>query len=198
MTTVTAIDPRNTALLVMDYQAGVINALHGGNDVDALLRRVAAAISTARNAGAKIVYVRAAFTDDDLDAVPETNKVFAPGAAARANHHEHPESAVHELLAPEPGDLVIRKTRLGAFSTSDLDDKLREAGITNLILAGVFSRGVLLATAVEGVDRDFGLYVLADASADPDPAVHEMLVGHVFSSQAHVIQVEDLSALLGQ
>jgi nicotinamidase-related amidase len=39
---------------------------------------------------------------------------------------EAPEATIHEAVSPEPGDLIVRKTRVGAFSTTDLDRQLRD------------------------------------------------------------------------
>jgi len=41
------------------------------------------------------------------------------------------------------------------------------------------------------------LFVLADASADPDPENHELLTRKIFPRQAEVIEVADLETLLG-
>ncbi|HEY1702483.1 MAG TPA: cysteine hydrolase [Trebonia sp.] len=182
-----AVDAARTALLVMDYQPAIITSLGDQVDVEALLGRVEFSIETARKAGVHIGYVRSAFTDDDFAAIPETNKVFAPHVPTRWLHHEDSGASVHARLAPQPVDLDIRKTRLGAFSTSSLDTRLRERNIKNLILCGIHTKGVLLATVVEAVDADYRVYVLADASADPDPELHATLVERVFSFQAHVL-----------
>jgi nicotinamidase-related amidase len=67
---------------------------------------------------------------------------------------------------------VVRKTRVGAFSTTDLEQQLNDRGINTLILAGVSTSGVVLSTVREAADRDYHIYVLADASADRDAHVH--------------------------
>jgi nicotinamidase-related amidase len=103
---------------------------------------------------------------------------------------------VHEAVAPEPGDIVVRKTRVGAFSTTDLDHQLRSRGIDTLILAGISTSGVVLSTVRDGADRDYRMYVLEDATADFDAEVHELLVRKVFPRQADVISIADLSNLL--
>jgi nicotinamidase-related amidase len=103
---------------------------------------------------------------------------------------------VHGDIAPHPGDIVVRKTRVGAFSTTDLDRQLKERGIVTLLLAGITTSGVVLSTVRDAADRDYQLFVVADASADRDPDVHEFLVEKVFPMQAHVVRVADLDRLL--
>jgi nicotinamidase-related amidase len=188
------IDPDRTALLVMDYQPAVLNSL---GDADALLARVADAIAIVRRHGAHVAYVRVAFRDDDYDAVPAHSALAPALAAAREVFHEQsPTTAIHERLAPAPGDMVVRKTRFGAFSTTDLVEQLRERRIHTLLLAGISTSGVVLSTVRDAADRDFQVFVLADASADPEPLVHDFLVERIFPGQAHVIRVEQLEELL--
>ena len=192
--TLPAIDPRRTALLVMDYQAGILGRL---GEAEPLLACAADAIAVVRGHGGQIGYVRVAFDDADYDAVPAHSR-FAPvlAAAGPAMHRDSPATAVHDTVAPEPGDIVVRKTRVGAFSTTDLDQQLRDRGIINLILAGISTSGVVLSTVRDAADRDYRVFVLADACADPVPGVHEFLTEKIFPRQAHVITSAELKDLL--
>ena len=192
--TLPTVDPRRTALLVMDYQAGIIGRL---GDAEPLLSCAADAIALVRDRGGQIGYVRVAFDDADYEAVPPHSR-FAPllAAAGPAMHSDSPATAVHDTVAPEPGDIAVRKTRVGAFSTTDLDQQLRDRGIINLILAGLSTSGVVLSTVRDAADRDYQVFVLADACADPVPGLHEFLTGKIFPRQAHVITSAELKDLL--
>jgi hypothetical protein len=77
---------------------------------------------------------------------------------SRALHHEAPEAKIRGRLEPQPGDIVVRKTCVGAFSTTDLDQQLEDRVITTLILGGVTSSGVLLSIVREAADRDYHIY----------------------------------------
>ncbi|HEY1176332.1 MAG TPA: cysteine hydrolase [Phytomonospora sp.] len=184
-------DPRTTALLVMDFQPAILAALP---DTDGLIARVASAVEGTRAHGGTVAHVRVAFTDADWAAVPAANRAFAFLAERRLLRHDDPAADFHPRLAPEPGDVVVRKTRVGALSTTGLDATLRERGITGLVLAGVTTSGVVLSTALEAADRDYRLTVLADGVADPDPALHEALMGGVL---ARVAEVADSGGLWG-
>jgi nicotinamidase-related amidase len=186
------IDPQQTALLIMDYEPGILGRLE---DVDALLDRAAEAIAVARGQGALVAYVRVAFDDDDYEAVPPTNKMFAPVVEARGLAADSPETQVHERVAPRPGDIVVRKTRVGAFSTTDLDEQLRTRQVGTLILAGVSTGGVVVSTVRDAADRDYRLFVLADGCADPDAEVHDVLLRKLFPRQADVITIAELPGL---
>jgi nicotinamidase-related amidase len=190
-----ALDPRHTALLVMDYQNGIVASL---GDSETALANTAEAIALVRARGGTIGYVRVAFTDDDYAAIPATSAMARAATPDRraALRDDSPATAVHDRLAPEPGDIVVRKTRIGAFSTTDLDRQLRDAGITTLILAGLSTSGVVLSTIRDAADRDYQLVVLADACADPAPGVHDFLVERIFARMAHVTTTDALADLL--
>jgi nicotinamidase-related amidase len=188
-----ALDPKRTALLVMDFQRGVVDRMPGPGP---LLTRVQQAVADVRDHGGTIGYVRVAFTEADWAAIPPVNPVFARVGENRLMHHEDPSTAIHDQLAPQPGDIVVRKTRVGAMSTTDLDRQLRDRGIDTLVLAGISTSGVVLSTVIEAADRDYRLYVLSDGTEDPDAETRDLLLGKVFPRRAQVIDAAGLRALL--
>ena len=189
-----SINPQHTALLVMDYQVQIVDAI---GDADGLLSRMADAIAVVRRHGGQIGYVRVAFEDSDYAAIPSTNKMAARVVAmGESVHSPSSASAIHEQVAPEAGDIVVRKTRVGAFSTTDLDAELRDRGISGLILAGISTSGVVLSTVRDAADRDYQLFVLSDACADRDADVHHFLLERIFPRQADVITTTQLEELL--
>jgi nicotinamidase-related amidase len=187
-------DPARTALLVMDYQAGLVNRLP---DAEALLERADTAVADVRARGGHIAWVRVAFDDAEFDAIPPASvmaRLAAPGRRAEL-HADAPSSQIHERLSPQPHDITVRKTRVGAFTTTDLDRRLRDRAVTTLILAGISTSGVVLSTVREAMDRDYRIVVLNDAVADPDPATHAFLTGTLFPRHTTVIDVGDLPEL---
>ncbi|MEV4166412.1 cysteine hydrolase family protein [Nonomuraea dietziae] len=195
MSTVPALDPARTALLVMDYQPAILSLLPE-SDSEALLGRMEKAIADVRAKGGTVAYVRVGFTEADWVAIPPANRSFAPVAQHRLMHHADPDTAVHERLAPQDGDIIVRKTRFGGLSTTDLDQRLREHGITTLVIAGISTSGVVLSTVLDAADRDYQLHVLADGVADPDPQAHDVLLHQVFPSRAHILEAAELPTLL--
>jgi nicotinamidase-related amidase len=174
----------------MDYQNGILASIP---DSDALVYRAVETIRGVRRTGVTVGYVRIAFNDDDIVDFPATNKM-APRIAeiGPAFHITSPNSAIDERIEPGPGDIVVRKTRVGAFSTTDLDDQLRARGIDTLLLAGLTTSGVVLSTVRDAADRDYRIMVIADLCADHDLQVHELLIGRVFLSQADVLTAAEL------
>ena len=187
------IDPAHTALLVMDYQTGILGMIE---KPDALIANAQNAIGTVRSHGGHIGFVRVAFTEADYDEIPERNKGFwSVKASGRSFGTDSPVTAIDERIAPQDGDFVVRKTRVGAFSTTDLAQQLRRRGIDTLILAGISTSGVVLSTIRDAADHDYRLVVLADACADPQADVHTLLMEKVFPRQADVIMTAELDTL---
>ncbi len=187
------LEPAHSALLVMDYQAGIVARVP---QPDQLLQRARTAIDLVRDWGGQIGYVRVALEDEDFD-VPESSRMGALlRASGQAFHADSPTTAIDERVAPEVGDVVVRKTRVGAFSTTDLHDQLQDLGIDTLVLAGISTSGVVLSTVIEAHDLDYRVLVLADGCADTDSEVHAFLLEKIFPRRAEVVTLAELPALL--
>ncbi|MFD3456619.1 MFS transporter [Streptomyces sp. NPDC058691] len=190
--TATTVVPSRTALLLMDYQAAVLAAIP---DAEPVLGHARQALDWARDNGVRVVYVRVAFTPEDFARIPAHNKAFAAVAENGFLLDGSPETQLHDSLEVRDGDIVVRKTRFGAFSSTDLYGDLRAQGVDTLVVAGISTSGVVLSTLRDAADQDYRLFVLADATADPDPEVHRVLIDKVFPHQADILETGDLKAL---
>ncbi|WP_392673596.1 MFS transporter [Streptomyces sp. LN785] len=190
---VPTIAPERTALLAMDFQNGIVQSVA---EPDALIERVKGAIAGIRAVGGTIAHVRVAFAEDDWNSIPATNKTFSGVGAAKMMHHEDESTQFDARIAPEDGDIIVRKVRFGAVSTTDLHELLRERGIETLVLSGISTSGVVLSTLMDVADRDYQVYVLTDGVADHDPEVDRVLIEKVFPSRAHLIDTARLAELL--
>ena len=192
MTTIA--DPSTTALVIMDYQPATLGFLA---DSDAFVATAQSAADALRAAGGTVVFVRVAFTDADYAQFPSRSVMGQRVTGNRPGlDADSPTSALHRALAVADGDLVVRKTRVGSFSTTKLNAALTDSGIDTLLLVGVHTSGAVLTTVREAHDLDYDVTVLADACADPDDDVHAFLIGHVFPRQARVIRTDELLASL--
>ncbi|GAA2212844.1 hypothetical protein GCM10009850_083060 [Nonomuraea monospora] len=83
---------------------------------------------------------------------------------------------IHPAVAPRDGEPVLAKSSFSAFATTDLHERLREAEVGRLVVAGVATSGTVLSTARWAHDLGYQVAVCADACADPDPQAHAALV----------------------
>jgi len=190
--------PSRTALFLLDLQV-----IHGKLDpsFDALVTHTASIIKTARSQGITIAHCRVAFTDAELANIPETNPTFS-----RLNHDpsraamyavNSPEAAFHPAVAPEDGDIVVRKNRVGPFlnAPQDVHAIFKARGIDTLLLGGVSTGGAVVATVVQASDLDYRLFVLEDFCMDPSKETHEFFM-KFFAKRATVIKSEELKTLV--
>ena len=188
------VDAAQTALVLMDFQPAVLGTV-AESETAALLANAEKALMWARPAGLTVAHVRVAFQDADYRAIPQRNRAFAPLRGGGMMADGSPECEIIESLRPQGDEIVVRKTRFGSFSTTNLSSRLLEAGIESLILAGISTSGVVLSTVRDAADQDFQIYVLADACADGNPHVHSLLTEAVFPHQAYVISTAQLDQL---
>lgn len=186
-----AIDPKTTALLVMDFQTWIVDGY--AVDKDALLKRTARVIQAARNAQVMVIYVVVGF------------RVGYPEVSSRnvtfSKVKEHSLFAaggdgldIHPAIAPRPGEVVVTKHRVSAFAGTDLDMILRANGIETLLLTGITTSGVVLSTVRHAFDADYRLVVVADCCSEPDDHIHLTLIEEIFTQQAAVVTSRDVVA----
>lgn len=176
------------ALLVMDAQNGVVARL--GERAEELLDALSTAVTGARAAGVPVIFVRVAFRDGTPEVSPR-NRTFSALAGASALNEDDPGTQIHPAVAPLPGEVVVTKRRVSAFSGSDLDVVLRSLDVDSLVLSGIATSGVVLSTLRQAADLDFRLTALRDGCADGDPEVHRVLMEKVFPRQASVVSVAE-------
>lgn len=151
-----------TAVLIMDYQN---RQLSGFSEVfqEGLLARANTVMAKARQEGVPVIYVEV------------------------RRGERTPETEIHPAVTPQPGEVVVTKTRFGPFSTTDLDSILKARGLDTLVLMGISTSGVVLSTVRWGADIDFKLIVLSDCCADRDDEVQRVLMEKVLPRQATVV-----------
>jgi nicotinamidase-related amidase len=176
----------SAALLVMDFQTGIVARLGS----DEVVSAAGTAIAAAREHGVPVVFVRVAFREGYPEASAR-NLSFSAIAERGGMTLDDPATRVVDALEPRTGEVTVVKRRVSAFTGSDLEVVLRAAEVDHLVLSGIATSGVVLSTLREAADRDFRLSVLADACADGDDEVHRVLTEKVFPRQAEVTTVAD-------
>jgi nicotinamidase-related amidase len=146
------IDARRTALMLMDFQPAILGQVP---DRDAVMDKAQIALGWARAHGVKVVFVRVAFVPDDYDAIPDHHKAFGTVKQNRLLAEGNPSFDIDPALEVRAGDTVVRKTRFGAFSTTDLHALFGDESINTLVMGGISTAGVVLSTVREASDQDY-------------------------------------------
>ena len=183
--------PARTALLVMDVQSGIVERV--GND-PGLLGRLGGAITAARRVGVPIIYVVVKFRDGYPEVSPRNHSFSVLKGGGTRMTESDAGTAIHPAVAPQSGDVVVTKRRVGAFSGSDLEVVLRSQGVNSLVLTGIATSGVVLSTLRAAADMDYQITVLSDCCADADAVVQDVLMTRVFPRQAEVLTLDEWQA----
>ncbi|MCJ2543152.1 isochorismatase family protein [Thermostichus vulcanus] len=74
-----------------------------------------------------------------------------------------------EALRPQPGDIILQKTRYSAFAGTDFDMLLRQRGIRNLIFTGIATNVCVESTLREAFHREYFCLLLSDSTTQVGP-----------------------------
>ncbi len=184
MTDTNPLEKDRTAVLIMDYQNGILGNLPEATQ-SVLLDGAVEILDASRAAGLRVIYIAVRFREGYPEVSPR-NKSFGALKNSRRLLEGTPGAEIHARVAPKPGEIALSKRRIGAFSTTELETILRANGITNLVLLGVSTSGVILSTVRWAADMDYSLAVISDLCADSDEEVHRVLMEKVFPRQANV------------
>jgi nicotinamidase-related amidase len=178
------VDPKRTALLVMDYQTDILARL--SDKAAPALERVTGLCAAARAARLPIIYVVVGFRPGYPELSPRNPALSAVAQNGRLVLGS-PGTEVAAAVRPADEDVVVVKHRVSAFAGTDLEMVLRARGIEALILCGISTSGVVLSTVRHAADADYKLFVVKDCCADADDEVHRVLTEKLFIRQATVV-----------
>jgi nicotinamidase-related amidase len=195
------VDPRRTALLVIDAQREYFDTdrpLYTENAAairDTLVRLHQAA----REHGIRTIFVTHVHAADgsdvgrmgDFDPTP----VFVETT---------PGVELIPELSPQDGDVTVEKTRYSAFVNTKLESVLKTFGVDTVIITGLMTNYCSVTTARHAHDLDYKVIFVHDANAGPDmpdlgfgPVTHaELMRGIATSLAGGVAEVMSAEALL--
>ena len=186
------LDPRRTALLVIDLQIDFLAEdgyfARKGYDpapLRAILPAVNAVISAARGAGCPILHTRQGHRADgaDLTDYGRWRRRRAGLEGTEVLLRSSPGFQIVPEIAVHPDDAIVDKTANGAFTYTDLEQILQAKAVTHLLFAGCTTDVCVHTTLREAVDRNYQCLLIEDACASGDPFAHEAAV--------HMVTVED-------
>jgi nicotinamidase-related amidase len=173
------IDPARTALFVIDIQRDFAApdgfSAKVGSDMSTMepaIDSILAIIPAARRAGLKLVFMRV-ITRDETDPTVLLRLMERRGrAGGAALCRAGTPGADYYRVAPEPCDIQIEKIRFDSFIETTLDAQLRAHGIDTLIITGVSTDCCVDSTSRSAFQRDYDVFVVADACAASSPYLH--------------------------
>lgn len=181
------IDPKRTALVIVDMQNAFVEKggmfdlagmdISGAQSVVGSIRGI---LDVARPAGLKVVYLQIGYRPDLQDSggpsSPNWHKELAlvlmrerPELAGKLLVHGTWDFAIVDELKPEPGDVVIPKSRYSGFAGTPLDSVLRTGEIRHLIFTGIATNVCVESTLRDAFFLEYWPILVSDATMQAGP-----------------------------
>lgn len=184
---------RRAALLIVDFTVGFNDpALFGGGNIDAAIRCTVGLLAYFREARLPVAYTRIVYADDGSNAGVFTVKVPRLKTLTEA----HPAGQIVPALAPQAGEMIVRKTEASAFFGTGLAPWLVQRACDTLLVAGCTTSGCVRATVVDSASYNFRTVVVRDCVGDRALAPHEANLFDMEQKYADVLERDHIIAAL--
>jgi ureidoacrylate peracid hydrolase len=166
-----------------------------GFDVSAtkpVIAKIHQAVTAARAAGVQIIWFQNGWDSDYVEAGDAGSPNFHKSNALKTMR-KRPELqgsllskggwdyALVDELVPQPGDIVLPKSRYSGFYNTPLDSMLRSRGIRHLMFTGIATNVCVESTLRDGFFLEYFGVVLEDATYQAGPP---------FAQQAALFNIE--------
>jgi nicotinamidase-related amidase len=178
------LDPKSTALMLIDLQNGVLGLKLEPLSAGELIERGKALAGRFRAGGALVVLVNVAPAAED-----PPRRVDEPSPLPRILPEGFSDLSPGLL---QPGDLRITKKSWGAFSVPELDPELRRRGVRTIVLGGVAAQFGVESTARQGWELGYELVIARDATTSLSVESHECSMRRVLP---RIARITDMSAM---
>jgi nicotinamidase-related amidase len=180
------------ALLIIDMQNDNIHpdgAFAGTGAADHaaaqdVIKNVRSVLDAARSAGVPVFHNRI---------VVHPNPAIG-GANAPIFEMLGPESlklgswgaAIVDEITPIDGEMVLDRIRMNAFGGTSLDIMLRNLGVRDVIIVGVWTNMAVEHTAREAADRGYRVTVVSDATSSINEEWQQAALGYALTNIAAI------------
>jgi ureidoacrylate peracid hydrolase len=195
-----------TALLVIDMQnafchpGGSFAKMTAGRGLSIDMCRQAIPgcqrlAQAARAAGVPVVFTRYVYHPDYVDGgvllakYPEMRDVGSLAAGSW-------DAEIIDELAPHPGDFVIDKSRYSAFYGTRLQPVLDGLHARTLLVCGVTTNICVETTVRDAAQRDYEVYVAADATGELTRERHDNALAIIDYGFGTVVSTDDITCAL--
>ncbi|MDU6110276.1 MAG: YecD family hydrolase [Klebsiella pneumoniae] len=165
------LNAKNTALVVIDLQEGILPFAGGPHRADEVVARAARLADKCRQQGSPVIMVRVGWSADFAEALKQP-------VDAQAGAHTLPENW---WTYP---------------ATTDLELQLRRRGIDTIILCGISTNIGVESTARNAWELGFNLVIAEDACSAASAEQHQCSMTHIFPRIGRVRSTEEILTAL--
>ncbi|MEG0504114.1 MAG: cysteine hydrolase, partial [Raoultibacter sp.] len=188
------IDSSQAALLIIDMQHGFLDkdstlCIAGAK---ATIPACARALEQARNLGIPVFHIYREYAADGSDVESTRFETWLAGgkplskASAAANSLDFPSE-----IAPKAGDQVVMKPRFSAFFATDLNETLREEGISTVLLLGTTTPNCIRSSCYDALSLNYNVVVVEDCTSSRTDAVQAANIEDMAHIGAQIIDTQE-------
>ncbi len=186
------LDPRTTALLLVDIQKGILGfplAPYSGADLVPVCARLTQRF---RAAGAAVVLTNVTWSGNFADALQQpVDRPMGGPPVLPGDWSDFPSE-----LDQSPGDIVITKRQWGAFHGTELDLQLRRRGIKTLVIGGIATNMGVESTARQAWEHGYEIVFVQEAISSVDANLHKFAMDGIFPLIGRVRRSIDVLAAM--
>jgi len=198
-------EPGRTALVVVDMQRGFLDPgeameVPPARDTVAAIQTLLALFRARRM---PVVFTEFVYSDEVPLLVGRLHPEHQPAKRGAPRGFGLPSSSCLEGtasadtvpdLAPQPGELVVRKRGYDAFTGTPLDPALRARNVTSLVVAGTMTDICVLATVIGAFHREYRVTVVEDGVSTLWPEMQRAtldIIGRAYGRIATAKEIAD-------
>jgi nicotinamidase-related amidase len=170
-----SLDPRRTALLLIDLQEEQRqHPLYSVAGFDHVLGNARSLLQSARHRGLRIIH--AAYRRDFASCPPRPFEPLADDGSPAFSDAANPLTAICNEVRPIEPERVIYKNDASAFSGGALKESLSDHRIEWLIMTGVWTEACVAATIRDAIASAFHVLLVKDACGSGTESMHQTAV----------------------
>jgi nicotinamidase-related amidase len=146
-------------------------------------------LAAGRARGFPVIYTRAALLPPELRGVRRRKNSRVGQEAHAEEGHEYPPE-----IAPQPGEIVIDKTKPSVFFGTPLLGHLQMYGVDHLLVAGTTTSGCVRASVYDAFSLNFSVTIPYECVFDRFITSHRANLFDMNSKFADVVSIEELLA----
>lgn len=188
------------AMLIIDMQNAFLHdeghLVIGGEDPTKyrqIVPNVKALAKVAREHKIPVIYMRHAYLSGYVDGGILTHELFPSDMEVGGWLDGSFGAEIYGELAPEEGDIVMRKNRYSSFYGTHLDTVLKTMGVNSLIITGIHANCCCESTARDAVWRDYRVYFMSNGTATQDDELKKATLRNIDMNFGTVMTTEEMA-----
>lgn len=188
------IDPQRTAVLLLDVQKDLVDITPGLKQ-NRVIENMAGVLKAARRRKLPVIHITASVRADFLD-LPKDNPLWDGLRKKRQLIIGTKGAAIDPRVRPLKNELVLNKTCVDPFLTTNLGQALQNADANTIILMGLWTNYVVEATARHASDMGYRVFLVREACASNTVENHEFALNKILPTICYVVSAKDVLAAL--